>query len=541
MQFFWSSASGYEKFIASKLTDPAGNLGYLYTAGSFDKAIMFAYFAVLAILSFYGFHRYLLVWLSHRHRDRAAVIKERFQELPFVTVQLPFFNEMYVVERLIDAVCVFDYPSDKFEIQLLDDSTDETQSIARAAADKWRRRGIDIHYIHRKNRAGFKAGALENGLKTAKGEFIAIFDADFVPQREFLQRTIHHFTDPKVGLVQGRWEHINRNYSLLTRAQALLLDGHFIMESNTRFLSGRFFNFNGTAGILRRKTIEEAGGWEHDTLTEDLDLSYRAQMKGWKFVFLPDLPVPAELPVEMNAFKAQQCRWAKGAMQTGKKVLPGLLRSSLSPAEKMEAWYHLTGNVAYPVMMLLVILLFPALIVRFNQGWFQMVTLDLPLFILSFASVNCFYICAQKTLHKDWYKRILYLPCLMAIGIGMTVVVAKAVIEGALGIKSPFVRTPKYSVEGNKGEWKTKKYRGRAGVLPFIEIGLGLYFTYVNYYAFSLGIYGVIPFLLLFQFGYLYTGLSSLMQNLRGMDLRIFKAPAHIRLVPSKEELDPAA
>jgi cellulose synthase/poly-beta-1,6-N-acetylglucosamine synthase-like glycosyltransferase len=528
VQFLWTNLSAFEK---TRLTH---NLGYLYQMDSFDKIIVYTYFAILAILSFYGFHRYLLVWLFRKHRNHPAVCKERFQELPQVTVQLPFYNEMYVVRRIIDAACAFDYPRDRFEVQLLDDSTDETQKIAREAAEEWRKRGIDIHYIHRDNRAGFKAGALENGLLTAKGEFVAIFDADFVPNPDFLQRTIHFFTDPKVGLVQGRWEHINREYSFLTRAQAILLDGHFMMESNTRFLSGRFFNFNGTAGILRRQTIRDAGGWEHDTLTEDLDLSYRAQMKGWKFVFLPDLPVPAELPVEMNSFKAQQCRWAKGAMQTGKKVLPGLLRSNLSPKEKLESWYHLSGNVCYPIMLLLELLLFPALIVRYQQGIFELLTLDLPLFILSFASINCFYVYGQKALHKDWRKRLLYLPGLMAVGIGIGVVVAKAVLEGALGIQSPFVRTPKFSVDATPGDWKKKKYRGRMGVLPFVEIGLGIYFTWISYYAWSLGIYGVLPFLFLFQFGYLYTGLGSLIQGLKRMDLPIFRVPLPFRWASAK-------
>jgi hypothetical protein len=274
-------------------------------------------------------------------------------------------------------------------------------------------------------------------------------------------------------------------------------------------------------------------------LTEDLDLSYRAQVKGWKFIFLPDLPAPAELPVEMNSFKAQQCRWAKGAMQTGKKVLPRLLRSDLNPKEKMEAWYHLTGNVCYPLMLVLEFLLFPALIVRFHQGWFQLVTIDLPLFILSFASVNTFYITAQKALHRDWLRRILYLPGLMAVGIGITVVVAKSVLEGAIGIKSPFVRTPKFSVDGKAADWKKKKYRGHMGVIPFVEIGLGLYFSFVNYYAWSLGIYGVMPFLCLFQFGYLYTGLGSLTQVLRRMDLPWLRMLLALRWVPGKEGLAP--
>ena len=509
MQFHGAAASAYEKFLKT------GNISYLYQMDTFDLVIVSAYFAILGILSFYGIHRYLMVLLFHKNRKHSAVPRERYQDLPRVTVQIPSYNEMYVIERVIDAVCSLDYARDRLDIQVLDDSSDETGIIARNTVGRLRSLGIDIHYIHRARRAGFKAGALENGLRTAKGEFIAIFDADFVPEPDFLQKAIHHFTDPKVGMVQGRWEHLNRNYSFLTKTQAIYLDGHFLLESYTRFLSGRFFNFNGTAGILRRRTIEDAGGWQHDTLTEDLDLSYRAQMKGWKFVFIPDLTVPAELPVEINSFKSQQCRWAKGAMQTCKKVLPRLLRGNFSAAEKLEAWYHLTGNISYPLMVVLSVILFPALIVRFNQGWFELLTIDLPLFILSFSSVTTFYITSQKALHKDWYKRILYLPGLMAIGIGITIAGTKAVIEGALGIHTAFVRTPKFSVEGVKGDWKSKKYRVRVGLLPSLEILMGLYFTAINLYALDLGIYGVVPFLLLFQCGYLYTGILSLAQGLK--------------------------
>jgi cellulose synthase/poly-beta-1,6-N-acetylglucosamine synthase-like glycosyltransferase len=514
MDLFGVPASAYEKFIKT------GNLSYLYRMDSFDLFVVIAYFTILAILSFYGLHRYMMVFLFRKHHKKAIVPKSRFEELPRVTIQLPSYNEMYVMERIIDAACAFDYPHDRLDIQVLDDSTDETQRIARNAVERWKSLGLDIHYIHREDRTGFKAGALENGLRTAKGEFVAIFDADFVPEPDFLQKSIHYFTDPRVGMVQGRWEHLNRDYSFLTKTQAIFLDGHFMLESFTRFVIGRFFNFNGTAGILRRKAIEEAGGWEHDTLTEDLDLSYRAQMKGWKFVFLPDLSVPAELPVEINSFKSQQCRWAKGAMQTCKKTLFKVLRGNFEPREKLEAWYHLTGNITYPLMVILSLILFPALIVRYNQGWFELLCIDLPLFILSFSSVSAFYITSQKALHKDWLKRVAYLPGLMAVGIGMTIPGSKAVLEGALGIKSPFVRTPKFSVEGNKGEWMSKKYRCDIGFLTMVEIAFGLYFTLVNIYAFNLGIYGVMPFIMLFQWGYLYTGLWALAQSLKRSSLR---------------------
>ncbi len=530
MHLFGPPASAYEKFLRT------GNISYLYQMDRFDLAIVSAYFIILAILSFYGLHRYIMVALYYRYRKNTARPKAYFDELPRVTVQIPSYNEMYVMERVIDAVCSFDYPRGRLDIQVLDDSTDETQAIASNAVERWRSLGLDIEYIHRTDRTGFKAGALENGLRTAKGEFVAIFDADFVPEPDFLQKAVHYFTDPRVGMVQGRWEHLNREYSFLTRTQAIFLDGHFILESFTRFLSGRFFNFNGTAGMLRRKTIEDAGGWQHDTLTEDLDLSYRAQMKGWKFIFLPDLTVPAELPVEMNSFKAQQCRWAKGAMQTCKKVLPAMLRSDLAPGEKFEAWYHLTGNVSYPLMVLLSLILFPALVIRFNQGWFELITIDLPLFMLSFSSVTTFYVTSQRVLHRDWARRLLYLPGLMAVGIGMTVSGAKAVLEGAFGIQTPFVRTPKYSVEGNRGDWKRKRYRGKLGFVALIEITLGLYFTWVNTYAWDLGIYGVIPFLLLFQFGFLYMGLCSLTQGLKHISFPEPLARLHARLARATTE-----
>lgn len=513
MHFWGAAVSAYEKFLRT------GNISYLYEMDSFDKAIVTAYFVVLAILSFYGIHRYLMVFLYRRYRKNIPVPKARFEELPRVTVQIPSYNEMYVIERVIDAVCALDYPRDRLDIQVLDDSTDETRVIADNAVGRWRGLGLDITLIHRGDRSGFKAGALENGLRTAKGEFIAIFDADFVPEPDFLQRTIHYFSDPSIGMVQARWEHLNRTYSFLTRAQAIFLDGHFILESFTRSASGRFFNFNGTAGILRRTTINDAGGWEHDTLTEDLDLSYRAQMKGWKFIFLPDVTVPSELPVEINSFKAQQCRWAKGAMQTCRKTLPRMLRSSFNPAEKLEAWYHLTGNISYPLMVILTLLLFPAMIVRYNQGWFELVTIDLPLFMLSFSSVTTFYLTSQKILRKDWHKQIVYLPGLMALGIGMMISGTKVVLEGALGIHSPFVRTPKYSMEGNRGDWKAKKYRGRVSVLALIEIAFGLYFCFAVYYAFSLGIYGVVPFLCLFLWGFMYMGVLSLAQGFKGLSL----------------------
>src|SRR5476649_458138 len=307
------------------------------------------YFLVLLILSIYGSHRYVMAYLYYKYKGNLPTPKGKFGTMPRVTIQLPIFNEMYVVERLIDAVAGIEYPRDRFEIQVLGDSTDETQGIARAKVERLRQGGIYISYIHRDNRQGYKAGALHAGLQIATVELVAVFDADFVPSKDFLRRSVHYFTDEKIGMVQVRWEHLNRDSSHLTQAQAIFLDGHFVIEHTARNRSGLFFNFNGTAGVWRRNAIEDAGGWQHDTLTEDTDLSYRAQLRGWHFLYLPDIECPSELPVEMNAFKSQQARWAKGLMQTAKKILPRVLRSNEPAAVKAEAFFHLTVNISYPL------------------------------------------------------------------------------------------------------------------------------------------------------------------------------------------------
>ncbi len=476
---------------------------------------MIPYFIVLVLLAGYGIHRYILVYLYYKHKDRRTVAPPAlFEELPQITVQLPIFNEQYVVERLLDAVCKLKYPREKLDIQVLDDSTDETVDVARNLVERYAALGNPITYHHRTNRAGFKAGALAEGLMTATGEFVAIFDADFTPPEDFLLRTIHHFSDPAIGMVQTRWTHINRNYSFLTEVEAMLLDGHFVLEHSGRARSGVFFNFNGTAGVWRRKAIDEAGGWQHDTLTEDTDLSYRAQLKGWKFIYLQDVECPAELPVEMTAFKTQQARWAKGLIQTGKKILPRVLRSDASFHTKLEAWYHLTANLSYPLMIVLSVLMLPAMIIRFYQGWFQMLFIDLPLFLASTFSISSFYLVSQRELFpKTWGRALLYLPLLMALGIGLTITNTKAVIEALIGKESAFARTPKYKVESRKDKVAAAKYRKRLGWIPWIELLIGTYFALTVIYAFQNENYVTIPFLLLFVFGYWVTGLMSLLQG----------------------------
>ncbi len=487
----------------------------LYQANAFDLALLIPYFIVLTLLASYGIHRYVLVYLYYKHRkNRTTGPSARFDVLPRVTVQLPIFNEQFVVERLIDSICRLQYPLEKLQIQVLDDSTDETLQVARDLVERYAALGYPITYHHRSNREGFKAGALQEGMNSATGEFIAIFDADFVPPEDFLLRTIHHFTDPRVGMVQARWTHINRNYSFLTEVEAILLDGHFVLEHGGRSRTGVFFNFNGTAGVWRRKAIEDAGGWQHDTLTEDTDLSYRAQLNGWRFLYLQDLECPAELPVEMTAFKTQQARWAKGLIQTAIKILPRVLRSDAPFKVKLEAWYHLTANLSYPLMIVLSVLLLPAMIIRFYQGWFQMLYIDLPLFLASTFSISSFYLVSQKELFPGkWHRAFLYLPFLMALGIGLTVSNAKVVLEALFGRKSAFARTPKYRVESKKDKVRTTKYRRGLGFIPWIELAIGAYFAATVRYAVVNENYITVPFLCLFVLGYWYTGLMSLLQG----------------------------
>ena len=478
-----------------------------------ETLILASYFFVLLILAVYGWHRYYLVYVYMKHKHEQPQPKASFDALPVVTIQLPLYNEMYVVDRLVDAVCEIEYPRELLEIQVLDDSTDETTQIAELAVRRHAMQGIDIKYIHREDRTGFKAGALDEGLKVARGNFVAIFDADFIPKPDFLLRTINYFTDDKVALVQARWGHVNEDYSLLTKIQAVLLDAHFVLEHGSRNRGGCFFNFNGTAGIWRRDAIYDGGGWQHDTLTEDLDLSYRAQLRGWKFIFLPHLVAPAEVPVEMNSFKSQQHRWAKGSIQTCKKLLPQILRANIPLGVKAEAFFHLTANFNYPLMCVLSMLLGPSMAIRYNMGWYEMLLIDAPLFFAATASVANFYIVCQRELHTDWVTRLKYLPFLMSIGIGLTVNNTRAVFEALFNQQSEFARTPKYRIEGRSDEWIGKKYRQSFLVQPMIELALGLYFTATVFYALANGIYATIPFLMLFQVGFLYMGLLSIIQQ----------------------------
>jgi len=478
-----------------------------------EDLLIIAYLTVLALLAVYGFHRSQLVFLFHKTKKLRPEPLNHFDDLPVVTVQLPMFNEKYVAGRIVESMTRLDYPKNKLEIQVLDDSTDDTTDILKEKVEEVASRGFDIALIHRVDRVGFKAGALENGLKTAKGEFVAVFDADFIAPESILKDTIDYFTDEKVGMVQARWGHINRDYSMMTRIQSLMLDGHFVIEHAARNRTGRYFNFNGTAGIWRKKAIHDAGGWEHDTLTEDMDLSYRAQLKGWNFIYLPDVVAPAEIPVEMNSFKSQQFRWAKGSIQVARKMLPVILKSDAPLKVKLEAFFHLTNNFAYVLMIFLALLLVPNLLVRTEHGLREVFLIDLPLFFGTTMSIAVFYVTAHRALYPSLGKALLKVPLLMSMGIGMSINNAKAVIEGILGHDTEFVRTAKHGVENCGESWCGKKYRASKTLLPVVKILFGLYFILAVYVAIDGGHWVSLPFLLMFLFGYFYVGALSIYQR----------------------------
>ena len=471
-----------------------------------------AYILVLIGLAGFGSHRLGIVFLYLKHARKHPQPQSFFKELPIVTVQLPVFNEMHVVDRLLNAVAALDYPKDKLQIQLLDDSTDQTVDICREGIGRLKALGFDADHIHRSDRTGYKAGALENGTRTAKGEFLLILDADFVPNSDLLQKTIHFFSDEKIGLIQTRWGHLNRSFNVLTRIQAMFLDGHMELEQTARNRSGRFFTFNGTGGIWRKSCITDAGGWEHDTLTEDMDLSYRAQLKGWRFIFLNDVETPAELPIDMDGFKSQQHRWTKGSIQVCKKVLPAIWRSDVPFAVKVEATFHLTSNFAYLLLILLCFLIYPNQQSQPDFGNLTYYIINVPIFFFSSVSVIVFYLFSQKALRPGtWWKEIPYLPLLLALGIGMSISNAKAVIEAVFNHQTAFVRTPKYGISQNKAiDWKKSSYKAMKTLTPFVELLFGFFFLFVVIEAAMKGNATSAILLLPFPIGFFYTSLSSL-------------------------------
>lgn len=468
-------------------------------------AFLTLYFLVSGGLFLYGMHAYLMAFLYRKVRGRGT---ERALEspLPRVTVQLPLFNEKYVVRRLIEAVTRFDYPRDLIEIQVLDDSTDDTVDRVAGIMVELRARGWDIVTRHRTHRTGYKGGALREGLEVAKGELIAVFDADFIPPPDFLKKTVPHFLDPGLGMVQARWTHLNESYSPLTRAQAAALDGHFIIEHTVRNRNGAFINFNGTAGIWRRQAILDAGNWQDDTITEDLDLSYRAQLAGWRFLFLPDLECPAELPAEVNGLKGQQFRWAKGSVQTARKLLPRLMRAKLPFFTRLQALVHLTNHVVYPLLLLLGLCALPALWIldHFPEvGWmFRGATV---LVVASFGH-PWLYLISQRERGKTWLEAILTVPLVVSGNMGIAINNTRALVEALAGRHTPFNRTPKYALRTRSDHWKGKVYRVSGDAWPLAELLLAAYALVAMGYALVGGHYLALPFLALYVVGAGYIG-----------------------------------
>jgi len=465
--------------------------------------VISAYFISLSILFLFGSSGFVMIFYYMKHRNTVDPPVGELEHYPRVTMQLPVYNEYYVVERLIHATCGIDYPKEQLEIQVLDDSTDETIDLIANIVSRYQQKGFDIKHVRRSSRAGYKAGALKEGLKTASGEFIAIFDADFVPQKDFLQRTLPYFmTSEHIGLVQTRWVHLNSDYSFLTRVQAMALDGHFVIEQNVRNKAGFFINFNGTGGIWRKECILDAGNWEADTLTEDLDLSYRAQLKGWKFKFLNHVTSPAELPSEINALKSQQFRWTKGAIETARKILPRVWRSNLPMEKKIHATFHLSNNIVFPFILIAGILNVPLIFIK-HQGGYETYFAIMAVFVFAFLGSFLFYLYSQKDVYHDWQRRMLLFPLFMAGSMGFAVNNTKAVVEGLIKKKSEFVRTPKFSVVGKTDDWSSKKYVFvKFNYTVIIEVLLALY----CFFGVAASIYylelAAVPFQLMFAMGF---------------------------------------
>jgi len=508
--------------IDNKVYEPGSRVtSQLLSMATFDTTIVVLYFAVLGLLALFGLHRLWLVLLYWRAQRRPRPPAPIQQDLPAVTVQLPLYNERFVAERLIDAVARLDYPRDRLQVQVLDDSTDDTRDVVAAAVARWRAVGVDIVQVRRSDRTGYKAGALENGLKTASGEIVAIFDADFVPDRDFLRLTVGEFGDPRVGMVQARWGHLNVNESILTRVQAMMLNGHFVVEHTARWASGRFFNFNGTAGMFRKSCIAEAGGWEHDTLTEDLDLSYRVQLLGWKFVYRPDVIAAAELPSSITAFKSQQFRWTKGSIQTARKLLGRVLTARIPLRVRVEACFHLLNNSAYLLLTLLAALLPLAIVARAGHGMGVALAVDLPIFVFSTLSIGIFFVVSEAVIGGRWWWRALLLPLVFAVGIGICVNNGRAVLEALLGRESPFLRTPKTGQDPAASQQGRSRagYRSLAGWVPVVELAFAVYYALAMVQAASAGRYLSLPWCALFFIGFAVVGGASLLEAARHQPL----------------------
>jgi len=477
-----------------------------------DEIVLISYFISLVILFIFGSHGFIMLYYHNKYDSNNPKEKKDFVPDKKVTIQLPLYNEKFVVERLIDSICEIDYPKNLLEIQVLDDSTDETSNLVAQLVANKQADGFDIQHVRRESRKGYKAGALKEGMKIAKGDYIAIFDADFVPKKDFLIKTLKYFNDDKIGLVQTRWEHLNEDFSLLTKVQALALDGHFVIEQSVRNKAGFFIQFNGTGGIWKKACIEDAGNWEADTLTEDMDLSYRAQLKGWKFIYLKDFTTPSELPLDMSAFKAQQFRWTKGAIETAKKILPMVWKSDQPLRVKLQSTFQLTNNFAFPFALSAAILNVPLIFIK-NSGPHDTFFNLMSVFVLAFFSTFLFYLYSQKDVYADWRKKIALFPLFMAGSMGLTVNNTRAVMEGLMNRKSEFVRTPKFKVvnKSDANEATTSNYTSKKiEASVYIELMLSVYcFVGVAASIYFLE-FASLPFHLLFFIGFSVVSILSL-------------------------------
>ncbi|MEM8524204.1 MAG: glycosyltransferase [Bacteroidota bacterium] len=469
------------------------------------------YVLTLSYITFYCLLQFHLLYhyKQHHWKSKKTSAKEgtNAEELPFVTIQLPIYNEMYVIGRLIDRVTQFDYPKDRYEIHILDDSTDETIQITKQKVLEYQAKGFNIEQITREQRTGFKAGALRDGMQFAKGEFIAIFDADFLPRKDFLRKTIPHFENEKVGVVQTRWEHLNEGYSLLTRLQAIQLNVHFTVEQQGRRAGKYMLQFNGTAGVWRRKTIEDAGGWEADTLTEDLDLSIRAQLKGWEILYLEKFDSPAELPADMNGLKSQQFRWMKGGAETAKKMLPTVWKSDLPFMKKVHTTGHLLSSSIFVFVFMAGVFSVPTL---FLFSMIGVNTTHFAYFLIGLLSVVCIYYVAnveadikQQSFFKRLFKFVFIFPVFLSLSMGLSLHNTIAVIQGYIGKKSPFVRTPKFNIQGIGDSFKKTNYRNyKISWTTIFEGILAVYFIAAVVYGFQTQQTDFLLFHLLLAIGY---------------------------------------
>ncbi|WNJ16218.1 glycosyltransferase family 2 protein [Pontibacter sp. G13] len=484
----------------------------------FIYAVFALYGIALTLIFLYSLgqlHLVLTFWRNRKRYSPKPPLSDQ-DELPFVTIQLPIYNELYVVERLLDCVAAMDYPKDRFEIQLLDDSTDETVDLAAKVVARHRANGVDMQHIRRPDRVGFKAGALAYGMTVAKGEFIAIFDADFLPRPDFLRVALAHFTQPEIGVVQSRWQHLNQHYSIFTEAQAFHLDAHFTIEQFSRSNSGYYLNFNGTAGIWRKVCIEDAGGWEADTLTEDLDLSYRAQIKGWKFEYVDDLGSPAELPAEMGAIKSQQYRWMKGGAEVASKMLRNVWRSNAPFDRKLHGTLHLLSSSVFLLVFVLGITSVPLLFLKHSyfEGKVDFLILPVAALMCSFVSLGLLYLSTfahrEDNLKQALKRFFLYYIPFLSLSMGLSLHNSVAVLQGYWGKKTPFIRTPKYNLQQKGDKWQHVKYKTRK-VKPavYLELALAIYFLAGIVMAIHYRDSAILPFMIMQMFGFGAVGIFS--------------------------------